>query len=142
MYAYYPGVDEVAHEYGLHDGFYEAELRAADGIVAQLLDVLPEECALVVTADHGQVHMAEDAWVDTNAIAPMLHMQSGDARFRHLHAKPGAASELAQECERAFGDIAWVRTRRRLIDEEWLRRARFPRSAGASATWCSCRSSR
>ncbi|HEY1737646.1 MAG TPA: alkaline phosphatase family protein [Acidimicrobiia bacterium] len=120
VYAYYPGVDEVAHEYGLHDGFYEAELRATDGIVAQLLDGLPEECALVVTADHGQVDIAEEAWVDTHALAPLLHLQSGDARFRHLHAKPGAANELAQECERAFGHLAWVRTRRRLIDEEWL----------------------
>jgi hypothetical protein len=50
----------------------------------------------------------------------LLRAQSGDARFRHLHARAGAANELAQECERAFGDLAWVRTRRRLVDEEWL----------------------
>ncbi len=120
VYAYYPGVDEVAHEYGLTDGFYEAELRATDALVAHLLDVLPDDCAVVITADHGQVDIPPDAWVDTADIAPLLRAQSGDARFRHLHARAGAAAELAQECEQRFGAFTWVRTRRQLIDEAWL----------------------
>jgi hypothetical protein len=120
VYAYYPGVDEVAHEHGLSDGFYAAELRAADELVAHLLGSLPESCALVVTADHGQVDMRDDAWIDTLELAPLLRAQSGDARFRHLHARPGAAGELAQECERRFADVAWVRSRKAIIEEEWL----------------------
>ncbi len=95
VYAYYPGVDEVAHEYGLTDGFYDAELRATDALVAQLLDVLPDDCALVVTADHGQVDLLEDAWVDTAKLAPLLRTQAGDARFRHLHARRCGAGARA-----------------------------------------------
>src|SRR6266545_2528341 len=41
VYAYYDGVDKVAHEYGL-GAHYDAELAAADDIAADLLSVLPE----------------------------------------------------------------------------------------------------
>ena len=43
VYAYYPGVDNVAHEFGLHDGYYERELEFADRLVADLLAVLPAQ---------------------------------------------------------------------------------------------------
>src|SRR3954452_12516133 len=57
VYAYYPGIDEVAHEFGLHDGYYAAELAAADRLIAAVLDAVPDDGALVVTTDHGQVHL-------------------------------------------------------------------------------------
>ena len=44
VYAYYPDVDTVAHEFGLHDTFYERELEAADALVGRLLDALPPSC--------------------------------------------------------------------------------------------------
>jgi hypothetical protein len=120
VYAYYPGIDEVAHEHGLRDGFYEAELRFADELVGRVLAELPSEAALIVTADHGQVHVEPDDWVSIADLEPLLVAQAGDARFRHLHAAPGAAKELAAECERRWSDIAWVRTRRQVLDEAWL----------------------
>ena len=40
VYAYYDGVDRVAHARGLGE-HYDAELRAADRIVADLLEALP-----------------------------------------------------------------------------------------------------
>ena len=43
VYAYYAGVDSVAHAHGLHDGFYPAELAAADRLVGDVLDVLPPD---------------------------------------------------------------------------------------------------
>ena len=58
VYAYYGGVDKIAHECGFGD-FYDAELRAADRLVGDLLDVLPAGAALLVTADHGQVDVGD-----------------------------------------------------------------------------------
>ncbi len=58
VYAYYDGIDKVAHEYGL-TGHYDAELKATDRLVADLLGVLPPGAALVVTSDHGQVQVGE-----------------------------------------------------------------------------------
>ena len=52
----------VAHEFGLHDEYYLAELAFADELVGRLLDALPAHATLVVTADHGQVHVG-DSWL-------------------------------------------------------------------------------
>ena len=57
VYAYYGGIDKTAHERGFGE-FYDAELRFADRLVADVLDVLPPGAVLLVTADHGQVTSA------------------------------------------------------------------------------------
>ncbi len=57
VYAYYDGIDKVAHAEGL-GACYEAELAAVDRLVGELVDRLPAGCALAVTSDHGQVETA------------------------------------------------------------------------------------
>jgi hypothetical protein len=118
VYAYYDGVDKVAHEYGLVDGFFAAELESTDRLVGDLLEALPSTAALVVTADHGQVHFGE--WVELGPLAKMVIAYAGDARFRYLHARPGGTEALAKAAEELCGDRAWVFTRDRLVDEGWL----------------------
>lgn len=120
VYAYYPGVDEVAHEFGLHDGAYAGELAFVDDLVARLQSVLPADTALVVTADHGQTHLEPEAWVELDDIATLVARQAGDARFRHLYAVRGANRELAAAARDRFGGVAWVRTRKELLAEGWL----------------------
>ena len=120
VYGYYPGVDTVAHAHGLHDGFYAAELRAADRLVGDLLDALPPECALVVTSDHGQVHVGADGWLPLSPIIELVDACSGDGRFRYLHARRGAAPELLAAARSEFDDHAWVLSRDELIDEGWF----------------------
>src|ERR687891_1022177 len=56
VYAYYDGLDKVAHEYGLGE-HYDAELAWIDHTVERILTELRPGCALVVTADHGQVEV-------------------------------------------------------------------------------------
>src|SRR5258708_29526342 len=51
VYAYYDGIDKVAHEYGFGP-FYDAELVRADRLVADLVATLPSDATLVVTAAH------------------------------------------------------------------------------------------
>ena len=53
VYAYYDGVDKIAHERGFGE-YYDAELVHADALVRSVLDRLPPSSALVVTADHGE----------------------------------------------------------------------------------------
>ena len=118
VYAYYDGVDKVAHEYGLEDGFFPSELAATDRLVGDLLQALPPDAALVVTSDHGQVQFRE--WVELGPLHKMVTAYAGDARFRYLHARPGAAGALAEAAEELCGDRAWVFPRDRLVDEHWL----------------------
>ena len=120
VYAYYPGVDEVAHAYGLHDEFYERELAAADLLVGNLLDVLPAEAALLVTADHGQVHLEAESWIEIDELHPMIAAQAGDGRFRYLHARKGMAGELLAASHARLDDVAWVVSRRELLDAGWI----------------------
>ncbi len=118
VYAYYDGVDKVAHEYGILDGFFPAEQVAADRLVGDLLDVLPADTALVVTADHGQVQFEQ--WVTMEPVARHVRAYAGDARLRYIYARPGAEGELLKAADDAFGDVAWVFGRDQLIDEGWL----------------------
>lgn len=120
VYAYYPGVDEVAHGYGLEGRYYHAELAFADRLVCDLLDVLPAETALVVTSDHGQVDLAPESWLELGALEDLVDGCAGDGRFRYLYARRGAARELLAAARAQFSDDAWVMSRDQLDDEGWL----------------------
>ena len=120
VYAYYPGIDNIAHEFGLHNGFYERELEFADRLVGDLLSVLPGHAALLVTADHGQIHLEHHDWIDLPELAPMVEVMAGDGRFRYLYARSGAARELAVAARETLGTRAWVRSRREVLDEGWI----------------------
>lgn len=123
VYAYYPGVDEVAHAHGLETAYYPAELAAADRLVGDLLDALPDDVALVVTADHGQVQVGPGHWRTLAPVHELVAAYAGDGRFRHLHAKPGRAGELHAAVEELHGTgtgEAWVFRREQLLDEGWL----------------------
>ena len=119
VYAYWDGIDHTAHEFGLADR-YDDELAECDKMVADLFDRLPHGTAVMVTADHGQVHVG-DSMIDLPAeVTTLLAGQSGEARFRWLHARPGAAMELLAAAREAFDDIAWVRSASEVIDAGWL----------------------
>ncbi len=112
VYAYYDGVDKIAHIHGFGD-HYDAEVVAADRLVADLQAVLPAGAALVVTADHGQVQVGRSVSPVDPEIAGDTSMMSGEGRFRWLHARPGRAEALAEAARQRYRDEAWVWT----IDE-------------------------
>ncbi len=118
VYAYYDGPDLVAHVHGMRNGFFTRELAFCDTLVSDLLDVLPENVAVVVIADHGHVHF--ERRIDLGPLNEMCVAQSGESRFRYLHAKPGAATDLLAAAGDLYADHAWLFTRDALIDEGWL----------------------
>ncbi len=120
VYAYYPGVDTVAHEFGLHDRVYERELADADRIVAELRDALPSHTALLVTSDHGQVHLERDAWLTLPEVASRCAAMAGDGRFRYCYAHRGAARELLAVARNEVGERGWVWSRAELLDQQLL----------------------
>lgn len=118
VYAYYEGIDKVAHEYGL-GAHYDTELRWVDHLVADLLTTLPAGTTVAVTADHGQVEVGENLIELHPGIRPHLSSQSGEARFRWLHARPGRARQLLESAE-AHADTGWVVGRDQMLDEGWF----------------------
>lgn len=119
VYAYYEGIDKVAHARGLGE-YYDDEVRAVDRLVGDVLSVLPPGAVLVVTADHGQVDVGNSVEVLGGDVMDGVSLLTGEGRFRWLHVRPGATDAVAEAAKEAFGDVAWVRTKAQIIDEGWL----------------------
>ncbi|HWW52615.1 MAG TPA: alkaline phosphatase family protein [Acidimicrobiales bacterium] len=119
VYAYYDGIDKVAHEYGFGP-FYDAELVRADRLVADMAATLRPGAALVVTADHGQVEVGDNVISLERPLTDDVTMMSGEGRFRWLHAKPGTKRRLAERATEALADVAWVRTVDQLDEDRWF----------------------
>ncbi len=119
VYAYYDGIDKVAHEYGLRSE-YEAELAFVDRMVRDVVEALPAGSTLVITADHGQVDCGDRLQeLHAEVVAPVT-MFSGEARFRWLHCDPADIDRVADAALAYHGHEAWVRTRDQILDEGWF----------------------
>ena len=118
-YAYYEGIDKVAHARGFGPHF-DAEVAYADRLVADICAVLPPDAALVVTADHGQVHVGSNMRTLAPDVIDAAALVSGEARFSWLHARPGRAPELLAAAERSCGNEAWVATADDLLSDGWF----------------------
>ena len=119
VYAYYEGIDKVAHEYGLAE-HYEAELRDVDRLVGELAAVLPRDAVLVVTSDHGQLHVGDNIVRLDRQVLDQVSFQSGEGRFRWLHARPGRTGALLEAACAHHGDNAWVLSQEQMIAEGWF----------------------
>ncbi len=119
VYAYYDGIDKVAHRFGLGE-HYDAELQFVDGLVADLVDVLPPGAVLVVTSDHGQVDVGEAVRMPSPELMGCVALLSGEGRFRWLHAREGAAADLQAVAQADHGDEAWVVSRQEMVEEGWF----------------------
>jgi predicted AlkP superfamily pyrophosphatase or phosphodiesterase len=119
VYAYYDGLDKVAHEHGLGDHYLQ-ELTVVDRLVADLLGVLPPGAVLAVTSDHGQVEVGGATRLPAPALFDMVDLFSGEGRFRWLHVRPGALRDAVDVATEAHGTEAWVRTKEQMVDEGWF----------------------
>lgn len=119
VYAYYEGLDVVAHEHAFGE-HYDAELRACDRVMADLLTVLPRGTAVVATSDHGLVDCSDGLVRIDRSVLDCAAAESGEARFRWLHARGGRAGDLHEAAVDAHSGQAWVRTVAEIVDSGWL----------------------
>ena len=119
VYAYYDGIDKIAHADGFGD-HYDAELVAVDRLVADLVATLPPGAILLVTADHGQIEVGSNVEMLGGEAMSMIRFFSGEGRFRWVHAHTGAAGDLAALLEERYGSTTWVRSCDQLIDDGWF----------------------
>jgi hypothetical protein len=119
VYAYYGGIDKIAHERGFGP-YYEAELHWADALVADIQSALPSGTALLITADHGQVEVGDRIVVPSDELLEPVTTQSGEGRFRWLHTAAANVESLARLADDEVGDVAWVVTKQQMLDEQWF----------------------
>lgn len=118
VYAYYDGVDKIAHERGFGD-FYNAELTQVDRLIGDILSLLPPDVVLVITADHGQVHVGDNTIIPSPHVMEHVRYQSGEGRFRWLHAHRGREQQLLTAAQQ-YSDVAWVVTKEQVVEENWF----------------------
>ena len=119
VYTYYDGVDKVAHEYGLAE-HYDAEIVAVDRLVEYMIRVLPKSAVLVLISDHGQLDVGDDLVRLDKRVMAHVSYQSGEGRFRWLHARPGHSRVLLDVATECHGDTGWIVSRDQVLDEGWF----------------------
>ena len=60
VYGYHPDLDRHGHLHGVDSAPWRAAAAEVDALLARLVDGLPPDAALLVTADHGQLNVP--AW--------------------------------------------------------------------------------
>ena len=73
-----------------------------------------------MVSDHGQVEVADRVIVLDPELISLTTLLSGEGRFRWLHARPGMIDRVAEEADRLYRHVAWVRTREQVVAEGWL----------------------
>lgn len=119
VYAYESRLDHAGHQHGCTSQEWRDVLATVDAEAAELRAELPDDCVLLVTADHGMIDLPVEDRFDVDAEPELLDgvdLLAGEARFRHLYTAPGRADEVAERWRQRLGDHAVVRTRDDLHD--------------------------
>jgi hypothetical protein len=123
VYGYHPDLDRAGHRHGLASAEWAAAAGDVDRLVTRLVDGLPADAALVVTADHGQLDVPEDGRVDLDA-DPRLRAgvvtAAGEPRVRYLYTAPGARDDVIAAWRAVLGHGAWVVSREEAVAAGWF----------------------
>jgi hypothetical protein len=114
VYVYVSALDLVGHMRGPDTAAWREQLAVVDRIAERIAAGLPSDATLFVTADHGMVHVPDDAKVDFDA-TPVLQQGvrtlAGEPRARYVHCEPGAAADVASTWREVLGAQWRVLTR-------------------------------
>jgi hypothetical protein len=113
--AYHGDLDATGHRYGASSPAWVNQLAHVDKLAEQIATSLPYGAVMYVTADHGMVNVGPDDRIDADADGSPLRdgvaLLGGEARVRHVYAKPGAADDVLATWQEMLGERAWVMSR-------------------------------
>jgi hypothetical protein len=114
VYGYIPELDLTGHVRGVDSDSWRAQLALIDRVVEQVVDGLPDDAALLVTADHGMLDVPPDTRLDLDAdpdLTDGVRLLAGEPRARYVHTEPGAEDDVLARWRAVLGDRAWVASR-------------------------------
>ncbi|WP_433310940.1 alkaline phosphatase family protein [Micromonospora sp. CA-269861] len=120
---YHPDLDRHGHVSGVDSAPWRVAATEVDALVARLVDGLPPDAALLVTADHGQLDIpaAHRFDLDTDPrLRAGVRLVAGEARVRYLHVEPGAVDDVLAAWSEVLGGTARVRTRDEVVATGWF----------------------
>lgn len=119
VYGYHPELDKAGHEFGLDSPRWRAATAGVDRLLTRLAEGLPDDTALIVTSDHGQLDVPADRRVDLDQVRDGVRLIAGEPRVRYLHTEPGAAEDVLAAWRALADHAAWIGTREEVIETGW-----------------------
>jgi len=121
VYAYHGELDLTGHVRGPHSDAWALELQQVDLLAKSIADRLPPDAALLVTGDHGMVHVEAPVDFDTTpALQAGVRQLGGEPRARHVYTRPGAATDVAMSWKSCLGPEYLVVQRAEAISNGWF----------------------
>ncbi|SNR33845.1 alkaline phosphatase family protein [Blastococcus mobilis] len=114
VYGYIPELDLTGHVRGVDSPSWRAQLAFVDRVVEELVAGLPDDAALLVTADHGMLDVPDVTRVDLDEepdLSDGVRLLAGEPRARYVHAEPGAEDDVLHSWREVLGHRAWVVSR-------------------------------
>jgi Type I phosphodiesterase / nucleotide pyrophosphatase len=114
VYAYTAALDTAAHLFGIASPEWHAAGAYVDVLLTRMVEALPPDAALLITADHGGLNVPESQRIDLDAdsrLSAGVRVVAGDPRVRYLHTAPGAASDVIAAWSELLNGRADVRSR-------------------------------
>ncbi|ORV34078.1 alkaline phosphatase family protein [Mycobacterium conspicuum] len=118
VYGYTADLDNAAHAFGVGSPQWHQAAAGIDALLTRLVEALPRNAALLVTADHGGLNVAPDARVDLDLdprLGAGVRVVAGEARVRYLHTQPGAAADVQAAWTEAAAGWAHVYSREQAV---------------------------
>lgn len=118
VYGYTAALDTAAHVSGVGSPKWLDAAARVDALLSRLVETLPPDAALLVTADHGGLNIPSGARIDLDAdprLAAGVRVVAGEPRVRYLHTLPGAADDVLATWRAVLGDRADVRSREEAV---------------------------
>lgn len=122
-YAYHPFLDTFGHLRGVSSDEWLGHLSSVDRAAQDIYERLPSGFGLVVTADHGMVNLGTEDKMDVADWPELMEgvrLLAGEARARHVHAKPGAIDDVLSTWRQKLGDRMWVVSKEEAVAAGWF----------------------
>jgi Type I phosphodiesterase / nucleotide pyrophosphatase len=118
VYGYTAELDLTGHVRGVDSASWRSQLAVVDRVVEQVVAGLPDDAALLVTADHGMLDVPATTRIDLDEepeLAEDVLVLAGEPRARYLHVESGAAADVRDRWRGLLGDRVWVATREEAV---------------------------
>ncbi len=125
IYAYWPGIDHLAHQYGTCSARVRSHFDAIDRACADLIAAAKgSDTTLIVTGDHGLIDVSPDNHIDLGRL-PQLHRHlaqplCGERRVAYCHLHETDTEGFVSAATDILGEHFQPRSSRKLIEEGWF----------------------